>query len=81
MSYLRSLETADAKVQEIDFTALKAESVAPAPAASKPGDGSDKAPSKGENPVQIAIGAKKDEDFSAWYTDVRAIHSGICDPH
>lgn len=70
MSYLKSLETADAKVQEVDFAALKAEATAPALAASKPKEGSDKAPSKGENPIQIAIGAKKDEDFSTWYTDV-----------
>jgi len=70
VSYLKSLETADAKVQEINFAALKAEVAAPAPAALKPKDGGDKAPSKGENPIQIAIGAKKDEDFSAWYTDV-----------
>ena len=68
MSYLKSLETADAKVQEIDFAALKAE--AAAPAASKPKDTGGKATSKGETPVQIAIGAKKDEDFSAWYIDV-----------
>ena len=77
MSYLKSLETADAKVQEIDFAALKAE--AAAPAASKPKDGGDKAPSKGENPIQIAIGAKKDEDFSAWYTDVSLFWNGVCD--
>jgi prolyl-tRNA synthetase len=70
VSYIKSLETADAKVQEIDFLALKAEAAAPAPAASKPKDGGDKAPSKGDNPIQIAIGAKKDEDFSTWYTDV-----------
>ena len=70
VSYLKSLETADTKVQEIDFAALKAEAAAPFPAVSKPKDGGDKAPSKGENPIQIAIGAKKDEDFSAWYTDV-----------
>jgi hypothetical protein len=50
--------------------ALKAEAAAPAPVASKSKNSGDKAPSKGENPIQIAIGAKKDEDFSAWYTDV-----------
>jgi prolyl-tRNA synthetase len=71
VSYLRSLETIDVKVQEIDFVALKVEAAAPAPAATKPVAGGDKAPSKGENQIQIAIGAKKDEDFSAWYTDVR----------
>ena len=70
VSYLKSLETPDTKVQEIDFAALKSEAATPAAAASKPKDGGDKASSKGENPIQIAIGAKKDEDFSAWYTDV-----------
>lgn len=69
-SYLKSLETADAKVQEIDFAALKAEAAAPTPTASKSKGSGDKAPSKAENPIQIAIGAKKDEDFSVWYTDV-----------
>lgn len=79
MSYLKSLETADAKVQEIDFAALKAEAAAPVLAASKPKDAGDKAPSKGENPIQIAIGAKKDEDFSTWYTDVSLFWNHVCD--
>lgn len=70
MSYLKSLETADAKVLEIDFAALRVEAAAPVPAASKPKDTGDKLPPKGEIPIQIAIGAKKDEDFSTWYTDV-----------
>ena len=77
MSYLKSLETTDMKVHEIDFAALKTEAAAPAPAVSKPKDGGDKAPSKGENPIQIAIAAKKDEDFSVWYTDV-SIFRIIC---
>lgn len=79
MSYLKSLETADAKVQEIDFVALKAEAVVPVPAASKLKDHGDKPPSKDENPIQIAIGAKKDEDFSAWYTDVSLFWNRACD--
>jgi len=58
------------KVQEIDFVALKTEAAAPAPAP---------AASKGENPIQIAIGAKKDEDFSAWYTDVNLLWDRVCD--
>lgn len=74
-SYLKSLETTDAKVQEIDFAALKAEAVAPATSKSK--DSGDKAPSKAENPIQIAIGAKKDEDFSAWYTDVSCLQNRV----
>ena len=70
VSYLKSLETADAKVQEIDFVALKAEATAPTPAP---------AASKGENPIQIAIGAKKDEDFSTWYTDVNSLLDRVYD--
>ena len=70
VSYLKSLETADAKVREIDFVTLKAEATAPAPAS---------APSKGDNPIQIAIGAKKDEDFSAWYTDVSLLWNHVYD--
>ena len=76
VSYLKSLETTDAKVQEVDFAALKAEAAAPT---SKPKDTGDKAPSKGENPIQIAIGAKKDEDFSAWYIDVSIFGNRMCD--
>lgn len=68
VSYLKSLETADAKVHEVDFASLKAGAAAPAPA-----------PPKGENPIQIAIGAKKDEDFSAWYTDVNPPWDRVCD--
>jgi len=67
VAYVRSLETNEVKVQEIDFLALKTEAATPAPAAVK---SAAKAPSKAEAPIQIAIGAKKDEDFSAWYTDV-----------
>ena len=77
MSYLKSLETTDAKIQEIDFAVLKAEAAAPAPAASKPKDSGDKAPSKAENPIQIAIGAKKDEDFAVWYTDVSPLWNRV----
>jgi hypothetical protein len=72
VSYLRSLEVGDVRVQEVDFQTLKNEPAAPAapPTATK---SKDKAPSKAEAPIQIAIGAKKDEDFSAWYTDVNSL--------
>lgn len=70
-SYLTKLNTADIKVQEIDFAALKQDApagpVVPSPA--KP-----TAPSAGDakidGAVQIAIGIKKDVDFAAWYTNV-----------
>lgn len=75
VSYLKSFETADAKVHEVDFATLKtgvaASASVPAPAPTS---------SKGENPIQIAIGAKKDEDFSAWYTDVNLPCNCVCDP-
>jgi prolyl-tRNA synthetase len=72
VAYVRSLETEQVKVQEIDFLALKSEVPNPAPAAAK---SPVKAPSKAEASIQIAIGAKKDGDFSAWYTDVRPMIS------
>ena len=73
-SYLRSLETEETKMQEIDFTALKTESAAPAPAAgaSKTAqlDKQIKEDAKIEGAVQIAIGVKKEVDFPTWYTNV-----------
>ena len=77
MSYLKSFETADAKVHEVDFATLKAGAAA---SASAPAPAPAPASSKGENPIQIAIGAKKDEDFSAWYTDVNLPWNRVCDP-
>jgi prolyl-tRNA synthetase len=53
------LETDLIKIQEIDFEALKAGS------ASK---GKDNARIDGA--VQVAIGVKKEADFSSWYTNV-----------
>ncbi|KAF8801088.1 prolyl-tRNA synthetase [Phlegmacium glaucopus] len=67
-SYLKNLETAEVKVQEIDF-----QSLATAPAAAVQ---TSKAPAKEkedariEGAVQIAIGVKKEVDFAAWYTNV-----------
>ncbi|KAG1741511.1 uncharacterized protein EDB91DRAFT_1237155 [Suillus paluster] len=66
ISYLRKLETDDVKVQEIDFTSLKAD-VAAAP--SKPAAKA-KEDAKIDGAVQIAIGVKKEVDFSTWYQSV-----------
>jgi prolyl-tRNA synthetase len=66
LSYLRKLETEDLKVQEIDFTSLKSD-VAAAP--SKPA-AKEKEVAKIDGAVQIAIGVKKEVDFSAWYQSV-----------
>ncbi|KAJ8579471.1 class II aaRS and biotin synthetase, partial [Rhizopogon salebrosus TDB-379] len=63
VSYLGKLETDDVKVQEIDFTSLKSE-VAATP--SKPA-AKEKEVAKIKGAVQIAIGVKKEVDFSAWY--------------
>lgn len=72
-SYVLSLQTAESKVQEIDFAALKAENPQggqPAVSSAKP---TPAAPSdaKIEGAAQIAIGIKKEVDFAAWYTNVR----------
>lgn len=66
VSYLHKLETDDVKIQEIDFTVLKSD-VAATP--SKPA-AKEKEEAKIEGAVQIAIGVKKEVDFSAWYQNV-----------
>lgn len=66
LSYLQKLETEDLKVQAIDFTSLKSD-VATAP--SKPA-AKEKEVAKIDGAVQIAIGVKKEVDFSAWYQSV-----------
>jgi prolyl-tRNA synthetase len=74
LAYLRSLETADAKVHEVDFVALKGEVVDGVAAHAKPAEKKEKKverdDAKIEGAVQIAIGVKKEVDFSAWYTNV-----------
>ncbi|KAH8110327.1 prolyl-tRNA synthetase [Phellopilus nigrolimitatus] len=73
-AYLRSLETTDIKIHEIDFEALKAEAAAP-PTSSGPTkaavqEKAQKDTAKIEGAVQIAVGVKKEVDFPAWYTNV-----------
>jgi prolyl-tRNA synthetase len=74
LAYLRSLETADVKAHEIDFVALKSEVVDGVAAQAKPAEKKEKRAEKDdakvEGAVQIAIGVKKEVDFSAWYTSV-----------
>ena len=67
-SYLKSLETAEIKVQEIDLQSL---ATAPAAVAQTPkAPVKEKEDAKIEGAVQIAIGVKKEVDFAAWYTNV-----------
>lgn len=72
-AYLRTLETAETKLHEVDFVALKGETAGTTQ--SKPADKKEKKPEKEdakiEGAVQIAIGVKKEVDFAAWYTNVR----------
>ena len=63
-SYLKNLETAEVKVQEIDLQSL---ATAFAGQTSKTPEKED---AKIEGAVQIAIGVKKEVDFAAWYTNV-----------
>lgn len=74
VSYLTSLETADAKLYTVDFAALKAEALASPPGVGPvTGKGPTKKPedAKIEGAVQIAVGVKKEVDFPGWYTNVR----------
>ena len=66
--YLSTLETVDAKVQVVDFAALKTEPVGAAPAKSTPNK---KQEAKIEDAHQLSIGVKKEVDFATWYTNVR----------
>lgn len=86
LAYLRNLETAEAKVHEIDFAALKGETPdAAAAAQSKPAEGKEKRAeredAKIEGAVQIAIGVKKEVDFAAWYTNVGIYMRALVVPH
>lgn len=64
--YLKSLETEDVKIGEVDFAALKTDESASKPVVNE------KEEAKIEGSVQIAIGVKKEADFSAWYQNVSA---------
>lgn len=66
-SYLSSLQSDEAKLQEIDFETLKTEGVAPAAPANQ---AKAKESAKIEGAVQVAVGVKKEVDFAAWYTNV-----------
>lgn len=72
--YLRNLETAETKVHEIDFAALKSETVDGTATQPKPTERKEKKAEKEdakiEGAVQIAIGVRKEVDFAAWYTNV-----------
>ncbi|KAJ7695144.1 hypothetical protein B0H17DRAFT_980395 [Mycena rosella] len=67
-AYLKHLETDSVKIQELDFSDLAGAAAVPAPAA-KPA-AKEKDDAKIEGAVQIAIGVKKEVDFSTWYTNV-----------
>ncbi|KAF9452808.1 prolyl-tRNA synthetase [Macrolepiota fuliginosa MF-IS2] len=75
LRYLKSLETDNTKLNELDFaniaTANPATANAPGAAAntSKPPT-KEKEDAKIEGAAQIAIGVKKEVDFAAWYTSV-----------
>jgi prolyl-tRNA synthetase len=83
-TYLSSLETADVKVQEIDFVELKNEVSDPgatpkaAAKAAPKATLKDKDEGKIEGALQIGILYKKEVDFAGWYTDVRLGCFGEC---
>ncbi|KAF4616755.1 hypothetical protein D9613_008462 [Agrocybe pediades] len=70
VSYLKKLETDATKVQEIDFQELASAAPAPAQAAASTPAAAAAPAAASTNTVQIAISAKKEEDFPTWYTDV-----------
>jgi len=70
VTYLKSLETDQQKVQELDFAALETAAPAPASAAAPAPAQAQAQSAKIEGAVQIAIGVKKEVDFPTWYTNV-----------
>ncbi|KAF8651589.1 hypothetical protein AX16_004705 [Volvariella volvacea WC 439] len=68
VNYVKSLETADVKVTELDFSTIAAPAAA-APAAAAPAPAAQE-DARIEGAVQIAIGVKKEVDFANWYTNV-----------
>ncbi|KAK0496311.1 hypothetical protein EDD18DRAFT_1165873 [Armillaria luteobubalina] len=66
LAYLQSLESADTKLQELNLSDAAPAAVAPAPKPAAKG----KEDAKIEGAIQIAVGVKKEVDFSAWYTNV-----------
>jgi prolyl-tRNA synthetase len=82
VAYLRSLESDETKIQEIDFASLA--SAAPAAVPSSAGGGTPAAAAVNaavaapadariDGAPQIAIGVKKEVDFPTWYTNVSFI--------
>lgn len=65
VAYLKNLETDGFKVQELDLAPLAADGA--------PQSSDAPAQDKEEKIVQIAIGVKKEVDFSSWYTNVGLI--------
>ncbi|KAF5357275.1 hypothetical protein D9758_005971 [Tetrapyrgos nigripes] len=63
IKYLKSLETEEVKVNEMDFAAQE-------PAAAPSKAQKEKEDAKIDGAVQIAIGVKKEVDFPTWYTNV-----------
>jgi prolyl-tRNA synthetase len=69
-TYLRSLETEEHKIQELDFSALKTDTPGSAAKPAIKGAAKEKEDAKIEGAVQLAIGVKKEGDFASWYTNV-----------
>lgn len=71
ISYLKSLETSETKLHELDLAESAPAASAPAP---KTAAVKEKVDAKIEGAIQIAVGVKKEVDFSAWYTNA-SLHS------
>jgi prolyl-tRNA synthetase len=74
LKYLRSLETDENKVTELDFAEIAAGSVT-SQAQTSTAPPATKEDARIEGAVQIAIGVKKEVDFPTWYTNVRSVFS------
>lgn len=75
-SYLKSLETSETKLQELDLA--ESASAPSGPVAPKNAAAKEKEDGKIEGAIQIAVGVKKEVDFANWYTNVRLLLSDLC---
>ena len=66
-AYLKRLSSEQAPLHEFDFEVIKVEVDGPAKAAPAK---KEREEARIEGAIQVAIGIKKEVDFSAWYTNV-----------
>jgi prolyl-tRNA synthetase len=74
-AYMKHLEKGEHLVHEVDFQALSIDTPAAVAPAAASNAVKEKEDAKIEGALQIAVGVKKEADFSQWYTNVSQTES------